>query len=77
MFGALEQDQEAEESEAWSISREQDFENHSKEACTWIWPWREWGLASGLCLPVACAKLPMEKCQALKASIHEEAFLHF
>ena len=41
MFGALEQDQEAEESEAWSISREQDFENHSKEACTWIWPWRE------------------------------------
>ena len=31
MFGALEQDQEAEESEAWSISREQDFENHIKE----------------------------------------------
>ena len=31
MFGALEQDQEAEESEAWSISREQYFENHIKE----------------------------------------------
>ena len=31
MFGALEHDQEA-ESEAWSISREQDFENHIKES---------------------------------------------
>ena len=31
MSGALEQDQEDKESEAWSISREQDFENHIKE----------------------------------------------